>query len=309
MENHWREYFTFTKKERTGIIVLLLLIAIISALPWSFNDVHKNNNTSLDEYERKLANALTTPGYIDSSRGKRYKEEDGGIYFEPKKVTTGSLFNFDPNTLDAAGWKKLGIRDKTIHTIQNYLAKGGRFRKPADVSTIYGMRKEDFERLEPYMQIAETVKPAQFWVTPTREPGFKKPLPESIDVNTADTSAFITLPGIGSKLALRITSFREKLGGFYTVEQVGETYGLADSVFQRIKSYLNCANPVTRTININTADAATLKLHPYIKWNIANAIVQYRQQHGQFSSVEELRQIVAITPEIFQKIVLYLSVK
>ena len=59
-----------------------------------------------------------------------------------------------------------------------------------------------------------------------------------IDVNTADTSAFISLPGIGSKLAARIVTFREKLGGFYSVEQIGETYGLPDSTFQKIKQWL-----------------------------------------------------------------------
>ena len=63
-----------------------------------------------------------------------------------------------------------------------------------------------------------------------------------IDVNTADTTAFISLPGIGSKLAARIITFREKLSGFYSVEQIGETYGLPDSTFQKIKQYLKLDN-------------------------------------------------------------------
>ena len=59
-----------------------------------------------------------------------------------------------------------------------------------------------------------------------------------VNINTADTSAFIALPGIGNKLALRIVNFRDKLGGFYSIDQIGETYGLPDSVFRKIKPIL-----------------------------------------------------------------------
>jgi competence ComEA-like helix-hairpin-helix protein len=58
-----------------------------------------------------------------------------------------------------------------------------------------------------------------------------------VDINTADTTTWIALPGIGSKLSQRIVNFREKLGGFYKVEQVGETFGLADSTFKRLNQY------------------------------------------------------------------------
>jgi competence ComEA-like helix-hairpin-helix protein len=132
--------------------------------------------------------------------------------------------------------------------------------------------------------------------------------PPIIDINQADTAAFISLPGIGSKLANRIVNFRQKLGGFYSVQQVGETFGLPDSTFQLIQPRLQCGPAVLQKLNINTADANTLKQHPYIRWNIANAIVQYRQQHGLFHAVEDLQQIVLITPELYNKIAGYLTV-
>lgn len=80
--------------------------------------------------------------------------------------------------------------------------------------------------------------------------GRKKPL--MVTINDADTSAFIALPGIGSKLSARIVAFRDKLGGFYSVEQIGETWGLADSTFQKIKGRLQVSGEV-RKINVNTA--------------------------------------------------------
>ena len=103
-----------------------------------------------------------------------------------------------------------------------------------------------------------------------------------IDINTADTSAFISLPGIGSKLAARIVNFRDKLGGFYSIDQVGETFGLPDSTFQKIKQYLKLENTSIKKININTATVDELKAHPYIKYSVANPIIAYRNEHGPF---------------------------
>ncbi|HET7897749.1 MAG TPA: helix-hairpin-helix domain-containing protein, partial [Flavisolibacter sp.] len=129
----------------------------------------------------------------------------------------------------------------------------------------------------------------------------------AININEADTSAFIALPGIGSKLSARIISFREKLGGFYSVEQIGETYGLPDSTFQKIRGRLVVDGDGIRKINVNTATKDELKSHPYIRWNLANAIVEYRNQHGSFKNLEELKNIALVDDAVFQKISPYLD--
>jgi DNA uptake protein ComE-like DNA-binding protein len=230
-----------------------------------------------------------------------------GLYDEPEKEPpVAALFPFDPNTLDAAGWKKLGLNDRTIRMIQHYKAKGGQFRKAADLQKMYGLKRTDFDRLAPYIQIAA---PAPFSNTSKPPVKYVKAPPAIIDINQADTAAFISLPGIGSKLASRIVNFRTKLGGFCSVQQVGETFGLPDSTFQLIKPRLQCAPVVLQRINLNTADVNALKQHPYIRWNIANAIVQYRQQHGVFSTREQLQQIVLVTPELYHKIEQYIAVE
>jgi len=130
-----------------------------------------------------------------------------------------------------------------------------------------------------------------------------------IDINTADTSAFISLPGIGSKLAARIVTFREKLGGFYSVEQIGETYGLADSTFQKIKQYFKLDNASVKKININTATVDEMKSHPYIKYSLANPILAYRNEHGAFSKIEDVRKVMIITDQIYEKIAPYLTIQ
>jgi competence protein ComEA len=115
------------------------------------------------------------------------------------------------------------------------------------------------------------------------------------------------LPGIGSKLASRIVNFRDKLGGFCSIEQVGETYALPDSTFQKIRPRLLMSNGPFRFININSAKAEDIKAHPYVKWNEANAIVQFRTQHGMYTAVDDLLKIAIISTEWLQKMKPYLK--
>ncbi len=311
-----KDYLRFTKKDRVGVMVLLALIFLVVLLPyiWPVKKIPAPNKQEVEKLRRQMLQLQQA-----DSAGNQYTEEPtfSQKYASSKKHPSekSTLFYFDPNTLDPAGWKRLGIRDKTAATIQNYLAKGGRFRRPEDIGKIYGLFKDDYARLLPWVKIAGTTAAAADEKYEKKEyAAVEKPVypekrfaaPAIIDINTADTAAFIALPGIGSKLAARIVNFRDKLGGFYGVQQVAETYGLPDSTFDRIKPLLQCNRQVIKQININTADANELKQHPYIRWNLANLIVQYRQQHGAFKSADDLLQLATVTPELLEKIKPYL---
>jgi competence ComEA-like helix-hairpin-helix protein len=69
------------------------------------------------------------------------------------------------------------------------------------------------------------------------------------------------------------------------------------------------SNSNVKKLNINTATLDELKVHPYLRYNIANAIVQYRTQHGNFSDVSDIKKIMVVTDEIYGKVAIYLSVK
>ncbi len=309
-------YLSFTKKERRGIIAILALIIIFIVLPFLYPFFVKSKPVNTDNFKKEIA-ALKIKQ--DSSTGfvkKEYNDDDNyPNYYQPseknyyRNTSKGELFYFDPNTASADDWKRLGLRDKTIATIQNYLSKGGHFYKPEDISKVWGLHEDEVQRLLPYIKIApkENNYPQQTYETKN----YDKPkyTPSIIDINTADTSALIALPGIGSKLAQRILNFRDKLGGFYKAEQVGETYGLPDSTFQKIKARLTAGNSTIKQFNINTATVDDLKAHPYIKYNLANAIVQYRTQHGNFSSVDDIKKIMTVTEEIYSKAAPYLKVQ
>jgi competence protein ComEA len=311
------EYLFFTRKERIGIIAIIVIMMVYPTIPILFAIFYKPEPVDHAAFEKEIARLNVQEPDSSSAYSKRNYDDAGYLHYQPSeknyydKPTRGELFYFDPNTLPVDGWKKLGVREKTANTIQNYISKGGRFYKPEDISKIWGLHEDEVKRLLPYVRIEE--KPASGYNKyPDREKTktYEKPTYTitPCDVNSSDTAAFIALPGIGSKLAARIVAFREKLGGFYKIDQLAETYGLPDSTFQKIKSRLVIGNSSVKKLNINTATVDELKTHPYLRYNIANAIVQYRLQHGSFSSVSDIKKIMVVTEEIYTKAAPYLAI-
>ncbi|RYY19288.1 MAG: hypothetical protein EOO04_22315, partial [Chitinophagaceae bacterium] len=245
-------------------------------------------------------------------------------------------------TITTADWLKLGVSEKTAITIDKYRLKGGKFRRAEDILRIYGLSENDKKRLLPFVRIigndqrsAHASKSNSKWQNIGRfedsiqslnnftssnsdrfannndaphftTPKFKKKIPQVIDINSADTSDWSKLPGIGPVLSQRIIKYRDRLGGFYSVLQVAEVYGLPDSVFNKIRPYLTKVAGV-RKINVNEVTPDILEQHPYMKRHQARAIVDYRVQHGIFKELEDLKQVVSITPELFDRIYHYLG--
>jgi competence ComEA-like helix-hairpin-helix protein len=304
--NRLRDYFDFSKKERTGIITLLVLLLVIWLLPRFIPPTSHFDQQDFESFKAQITQLKQQEKNRDTTAenlSARYNPPQS-----PASRAATTLFYFDPNTASPEEWARLGIKDKTVQTIQHYISKGGRFYKATDIGRIYGIKKTDFERLLPYVRITSGLneKPKEKVVLSSL--AMQKAVPERIEINSADTTVFIALPGIGSKLAGRIIKFREKLGGFYNTAQIAEVYGLADSVFTKINPKLQCNPALVKQININTAGLEALKAHPYIKYQLANAVIQYRNQHGNFQSPEDLKRVALVTDEIFNKIAPYLTV-
>jgi competence ComEA-like helix-hairpin-helix protein len=310
-----KDYLSFTRRERIGVLVITALILLTLFIPkivsvttqrktvapdtaW-FTAVKKLEQNSIDSFNRDYQKNQ------DDDDNYAYQYDRTKSNYSGSENIKGELFYFDPNILNEEGWKRLGLRDKTIQTIQNYLSKGGKFRKPEDLKRIYGLRENEYNRLASYVKI-ESVAETKNESPPAKTFTSRYSI---IDINAADTTGFISLPGIGSKLAARIVNFRDKLGGFYSIEQVKETFGLPDSTYQKIKQYLSLNNPQVKKININKATVDELKAHPYIKYSLANPIVAYRNEHGPYSKVEDIKKVMVVTEEIYNKIALYLSVQ
>lgn len=316
-KNILTDYLSFTKKERTGIIILLVLIAILIIVPFLFPFVIKEKPAEMASFKNQMNQLKIKQADTEAHKysPKNYEENNNRFYRESEKneyskIPKGELFTFDPNTLDESGWKRLGIKDKTIKTIQNFLSKKGHFYKPEDIAKIWGLHPDEIERLIPFVKIESTNTSNYPDKKNYENKAYEKVkyTPSVIEINSADTTSLIALPGIGSKLSQRILNYRDKLGGFYKLEQIGETFGLPDSTFQKLKPRFTLSKSPLRQININVATLDEMKVHPYLRYAIANAIIQYRTQHGNYSTVEDLRKIMVITDEIFNKAVPYLKV-
>ena len=301
---NWRQFTTdylrFSKKDRVGNFVVLLIVGSCAVIPLLFAG---DNATEIKEDAELLA-AIDT--LTEKQKYTDEEKDNEEIAFQPQPTTRNSfskreLFVFDPNVLSADGWEKLGLKERNIKTILNYRAKGGKFYKADDLKKIWGLPEGFYDYVKTYISISKQERDTENFVAKT-----EKKKSWNIDINHADTSELIALPGIGSKLAARIVSFREKLGGFYSVEQIKETYGLSDTSFQKIKPFLFINGEVEK-FKINAATKDDLKNHPYIKWNIANAIVEYRKQHGNYSQLDDLKNITIVDEPTFNKIAHYLS--
>ncbi len=313
-----RNYLNFTRKERMGVLSIVIIIFVFVLFQLFHPLFIKHKQYSYTDFAKEI-NALSierNDSATENKYAKNYGNNSGNDYSVKGEKTfetpIAEVFYFDPNTASVVDWKRLGIRDKTIHTIMNYLSKGGKFYKAEDISKIWGLSPSDAKRLIPYVSIKiETRENITFEKKeyPKMSSAYATKTIHPIDVNLADTTAFISLPGIGSKLAQRIIAFRNKLGGFYSIDQVGETYLLPDSTFQKIKPKLTLVSNNVKQININMASIDEMKAHPYLRFNLANAIFQYRQQHGNFNSVEEIKKIMLVTETAYNKISPYLAVK
>lgn len=300
--NHWRSYFVFSKKERTGILLLLFLILFIRFLPAFFTSASAPPDPELLAAFKRDINTLKATSKIEKSPfspiPEAEKNNDRSIQFHI----------FDPNTSTVEELQNLGIPAKTAQTIERYRKKGGKFHKPEDLKRIYGLQQPLYERLLPYINIHEPASALSVGEKEFRlEKSPVKPSPMVIDINLSDTADWIQLPAIGNKLAERVIRFREKLGGFYSIQQIAEVYGLSDSAFRKIQPYLKMEVFQLQKLSLNRSSFEQLRSHPYIKSQIASAIIQYRRQHESFTNVENLKQIHLVTNETYVKLVPYLE--
>jgi len=216
-----------------------------------------------------------------------------------------TLFIFDPNQADMETFIRLGLSRRTARTILNYREKGGRFRKKEDLASIYTITDAEYQRLEPYIRLQEDTRVTyQRSHAPGKAP--KKYEEVQIDINQATAEEWQQLRGIGPGYAGRIVKFRDKLGGFASVEQVGETYGLPDSVFQQIRPQL-VYSPILRFIHINSCTEEELAAHPFIQRRQARSLFLYRQHHGPFKDMEDLKKVKSLPDTVLQKLIPYLS--
>jgi hypothetical protein len=208
MKQWFKAYTSFTRTERMGIVALLSIIVILIIIKatmhlWVHPDYDSTHEAALakkwETFKQKHQETDITPGTASFSTG-----------------TTGEVFSFDPNTIDAVGLKKLGLSEKTISIFLNWRNKGKHFYKKEDFKALYTLSDADYKRLEPGIVIRQ----------------------HKINLNIADSATLVELPGIGAKLAHKILDYKKEIGKYSSIEQLLDVYHFPDTTIQILKERL-----------------------------------------------------------------------
>lgn len=271
----WNTYFRLTRKERNGILILVVL----NILGWSlfifFNDIFKSNSKNdLNEFEQSLKSFYEVKD--SSTLTQRSVKEN----IQWQKDTCMVNINYPKYEHLLC----IGIPDKLARTWMNYILKGGKFRSKEDVKKLWGMNDSIFSTIEAYLTYSEENKTNL--AEQATKPVQKKI--EMIELNSADTNQLKALPGIGSSFASRIVKYRQRLGGYVAKEQLKEIYGLNEELFDKISPYVYVDIFEVKKININTGDYSTLIQHPYLNKDMVKQILQLRKKQGSIQSKDDL---------------------
>jgi competence ComEA-like helix-hairpin-helix protein len=130
-----------------------------------------------------------------------------------------------------------------------------------------------------------------------------------IELNSADSAKLTGLKGIGPSFARRIVNYRNRLGGFINKEQLKEVYGMDDDRYAEMQAQVSVDPSHIQKIHINKVDFDGLKHFPYLSFKQMNAIVRFREQHGDYTSLNDMRNVVLLDDEILRKIEPYIDFK
>jgi competence protein ComEA len=283
----FKQYFTFSRSERKGLILLLAILLTVLFAPFFINRIFPEPEPSFSIKEIPAAAPVA-------------KEADEVL----PAYNAATFFTFNPNTATNAQLRKLGFTDHNIKSLRNYQSKGGRLRKREDILKLYGLSMDHKQALLPFVIIDD--KPA--WMQDTSSAKKKHVSPGIVDLNTADSSILVALRGIGPKTAKRILDYRNKLGGFVKAEQLTELWGFDPDVLYDLKDQIMVDVSKVTFYNVNTVTQDELKQHPYFKYKLSQAIVNYRLQHGSYRQLEDLKKLVLVNDSVYQRIILYLYI-
>ena len=170
--------------------------------------------------------------------------------------------------------------------ILHYRAKGGKFRKTEDFKKIYGITEDQYSVLSPYIHIPpeDTVRHTpQLYITETVPvENIKYKTGTILDLNRADTTELKKIPGIGSGIARLIVGYRQRLGGFYQIEQLKDI----NLDTRQLQAWFSIDPTNVHRINLNRTGVDRLRSHPYINFYQAKAIVEYRKKKGSLTSLK-----------------------
>jgi len=302
-----REYFGFSKTQTNGFLVMMPLMLLLLFVPVLYRDLTQHNYDKFETDQLKLDSLVAL--WKDGVRA-------------PKDSITIELGDFDPNTASVEQMLKLGFGNGLSTRIEKYRNAGGQFRVKSDLKKIYGFPDSLYQSLIAYIMLPETIARATKVEKEKPRPNYNASKATSIEskpvgpntfvleLNTADSLDFRKLKGIGPTYSRRIIKYREMLGGFTSIEQIAEVYGISDSLYQTLEPYLNISEgfePIQ--LNINIATFKELNAHPYISFEQTKEIMTAKSKYGKFNDSNDLKKLSTFDSIQIAKLTPYLKFK
>ena len=325
----FKDIFYLQKKDRQALLTLLAIMIVCVSLTFLIQEKQEDATVTSqpDSIDGTLEKATTATKIQHASKSHPlYSKEDGIVH---------ELFPFDPNTASAEDFERLGLESWQTSNIIRFREKGGIFSRPSDFARVYGITKRTYEVLLPFIRIADDYKPAaDFYGKEEYGRSRRRSTPyynnrknedtnynnkrnedtkvysyphklranEHIEINGADTTLLMKIPGIGSYYASRIVRYRERLGGFASAQQLEEIDGLPEST----NAYIKIDNQQIRKMNLNKLTLNQLKKHPYLNFYQAKEICDYRRLKGPLHSIEDLKLLKDFPPDEIERLKPYI---
>ncbi|WP_425077588.1 ComEA family DNA-binding protein [Psychroserpens sp. S379A] len=291
---HIKSHFTFTKQQRSGIFVLLLLILILQSI-YFFVDF------SSEEFQVNPNELAQFQAEVDSLKHIEIQNN------KPK------IYPFNPNFITDYKGYTLGMSSQEIDRLLAFRKQNKWINSVKDFQTVTKVSDSLLATMSPYFKFPD-------WVT-NPKPNFKskynysetnnkpKTFNQKSDLNSVTAEQLKQIHGIGEKLSERIIAYRTKIGGSFIADvQLQEVYGLSPEVIKRTLNEFTVKNvkPVTK-LNLNTASIDELVTIQYIDYEIAHHIIEERTLREGFKSLDELTKVKDFPVKKIEIIKLYLT--
>lgn len=308
MKKRKRIVFFLTGEQWVGLALLVLLVlgTLIAVKRLQPRDEVEENWVN-DSTKVEFAAYQEKQDSIRKSQWKKtYKRDTIAIRMQM----------FDPNTVDSNTLVHLGFKPWQAQNLLKYRAKGGKYRKAEDLKRLYGMTDSMYLLLQPYicielenLEVDSSANDSLMGDTTRHDtmPRWQHVKKDTIlNLRTADTTELKMIRGIGSYRAKQIVRYREALGGFVRVEQLLEVEGMENVPDSVLKHFVLDTADV-KQLNINSIGVRQLSKHPYLSFEEAKAIYEFRRKKIRLDSLGQLNELECVSDEAIKRIAPYLN--
>lgn len=289
----FKSHFWYTKNQRNGILLLLIIIIFLQLI------LHFKNFDSQQLIDISQPKITSYNKQLDSLKKKSSKKKKFKIY------------PFNPNYISDYKGYQLGMNVDEIDRLLAHREQRLYVNSAKEFQTITKISDSLLQKISPFFKFPEWVQKKN-----NNKNNQQRYIPNSrinvseittVDINKATLKDFTAIEGVDEYISERIIKYRSKLQGFSFKEQLFEVWGLDEQMANKILSTFSIKNkPIIKKVNINTASFKEVLSNPYIDYELCIQIFDYKDEVAELQSISEIKNIEGFPIKKYNRIVLYL---